>query len=98
MKARFRGRKTFRCGGLYAVVTPRSLRAAWAALRAPGGGLRTALGELFTSHGFKGGRVTHNLARRTTSIDTPGPGGIVLDHGGARRRGPRRAARREQRR
>ncbi|OLM12118.1 hypothetical protein Ae505Ps2_2245 [Pseudonocardia sp. Ae505_Ps2] len=38
------------------------------------------------SFAIKIGPVTHNLTRRTTSIDTPGPGGFHHQHGRGRRR------------
>jgi hypothetical protein len=33
------------------------------------------------SYGIKIGPFTHNFTRRTTSIDTPGPGGFHHQHG-----------------
>lgn len=45
-------------------------------------------GGRVTSWGFKFGRVTRNVTRGTTSIDTPGPGSVVL--GEKKRRGGRR--------
>jgi len=39
----------------------------------------------FTSWGFKVGRFGHNVTRKTTSIDTPGPGGLYHRHGRRRR-------------
>jgi hypothetical protein len=33
------------------------------------------------SFAIKIGPITHNLTRRTTSIDTPGPGGFHHQHG-----------------
>lgn len=38
------------------------------------------------SFAIKLGPVTHNLTRRTTSIDTPGPGGFHHQHPRPRRR------------
>lgn len=38
------------------------------------------------SFGIKLGRFSHNFTRRTTHIDTPGPGSL---HFGSRRRRPR---------
>jgi hypothetical protein len=37
------------------------------------------------SFAIKIGPITHNLTRRTTSIDTPGPGGFHHQHGRPRR-------------
>jgi hypothetical protein len=33
------------------------------------------------SFGIKLGPISHNFTRRTTSIDTPGPGGFHHQHG-----------------
>lgn len=42
------------------------------------------------SFAIKIGPVTHNFTRKTTSIDTPGPGGFRHQHGRRRRGGGRR--------
>lgn len=39
------------------------------------------------SFGIRVGPFTHNFTRRTTSIDTPGPGGFRHQHGRPRRGG-----------
>lgn len=75
MSVRFRGRKTFRLGPLFAHVTHNSLRTAAGKLRA-GRPLREVVRAAFTSWGVKHGRSTHNVTRGTTSYDTPGFGSL----------------------
>ena len=82
MSPQFRGRKTFRAGPLFVHVTPASLRRGFEAFRA-----RRPLTEVirtaFTSWGFRQGRVTRNVTRGTTSVDTPGFGSVLF--GGRKR-------------
>lgn len=34
----------------------------------------------FSSWGVRLGRITHNVTRRRTTFDTPGPGSVQHDH------------------
>lgn len=92
----FRTRKTLRLGPAYGTVTHNSVRRAIDALTR-GNGIRAALRALFTSYGTKTGRVTHNRKRRTTSIDTHGPGSVLIEHDKPVRTGQQRPRRRRRR-
>lgn len=65
----WRARKTLRLGPAQAHYFRRYSASATTA-QATGG---------FTSHGFKLGRLTVNLTRRTWTFDTPGPGSATGD-------------------
>lgn len=82
MSPRFRGRKTFRAGPLFLHVTPASLGRAFTAFR-EGRPFREVARAAFTSWGYRQGRVTRNVTRGTTSVDTPGFGSVLF--GGRKR-------------